>query len=656
MRYLTKSRFKLALECPTKLFYTNKREYGNRKNDNDFLKALADGGFQVGELAKLYYPGGIEVLERKNIEQAIEQTIELLKKESVIIFEGAIVYQNLLIRADIIEKKNKSIRLIEVKSKSIDPSQGFLNKSGYIESDWVPYLYDVAFQKHVIKLAYPEFQVDAYMMLADKTSIATVDGLNQNFLLCSVNGERKVKVGNLKQKENLGTPVLAEVCVNNELNMIYEGTALKEPLFEGSFHNHVNYIAERYEQDILIRSSISSKCKSCEFHTTPDEKKTGLISGFELCWKREAGFHDEDFRKPSSLDIWDIKNKNELLIQKKYFQSQISRADLEPKKAKKAVNVGMSRVDRQMIQVEKSNQKDLTPFFLVDELGVEIDNWEFPYHFIDFETSRVAIPFHKGRRPYEQIAFQFSHHIVEENGTMIHKSQWLQPEPGEFPNFNFVRELRNAIGERGTIFRYSYHENTVLRDIRDQLMVSKEQDKEELCNWLKTITDKKETKVVKGWKSTRKMVDLCDLVKRFYYHPLTNGSNSIKAVLPAILNQSAFLKEKYSKPVYGTSDFPSLNFHSEAWIKFDNEGNVINPYKMLKPMFEGFNSEEVGQLLSESVELQEGGAAMTAYALMQYTEMSDRERDEIRAALLRYCELDTLAMVMIYEHWKEITQ
>jgi hypothetical protein len=29
------------------------------------------------------------------------------------------------------------------------------------------------------------------------------------------------------------------------------------------------------------------------------------------------------------------------------------------------------------------------------------------------------------------------------------------------------------------------------------------------------------------------------------------------------------------------------------------------------------------------------------------------ERQEIRRALLRYCELDTLAMVMIYEAWRE---
>ena len=59
-------------------------------------------------------------------------------------------------------------------------------------------------------------------------------------------------------------------------------------------------------------------------------------------------------------------------------------------------------------------------------------------------------------------------------------------------------------------------------------------------------------------------------------------------------------------------------------------------------------------LISEDEELKEGGAAMTAYCRMQFTEMSDYERDMLKAALLKYCELDTFAMVMIYEAWREM--
>jgi hypothetical protein len=41
---------------------------------------------------------------------------------------------------------------------------------------------------------------------------------------------------------------------------------------------------------------------------------------------------------------------------------------------------------------------------------------------------------------------------------------------------------------------------------------------------------------------------------------------------------------------------------------------------------------------------------------LQYQEMGDKERAEITEGLLRYCELDTLAMVMIYEHFRELCQ
>jgi uncharacterized protein YprB with RNaseH-like and TPR domain len=36
--------------------------------------------------------------------------------------------------------------------------------------------------------------------------------------------------------------------------------------------------------------------------------------------------------------------------------------------------------------------------------------------------------------------------------------------------------------------------------------------------------------------------------------------------------------------------------------------------------------------------------------------MSMEEREEITSGLLKYCELDTLAMVMIYEHLVELTE
>lgn len=39
MPLLTKSRFKLALSCPTKLFYNDSPDYENQKTEDKFLEA-----------------------------------------------------------------------------------------------------------------------------------------------------------------------------------------------------------------------------------------------------------------------------------------------------------------------------------------------------------------------------------------------------------------------------------------------------------------------------------------------------------------------------------------------------------------------------------------------------------------------------------------
>ena len=103
-KFLTKSRFKLAAECPTKLFYTGKPQlYRNLKQEDSFLAMLADGGYQVGELAKCFYPAGIEI-SSLNSAEAEAQTQALLKQDQVVLFEPAIRFNDYLVRVDILVK------------------------------------------------------------------------------------------------------------------------------------------------------------------------------------------------------------------------------------------------------------------------------------------------------------------------------------------------------------------------------------------------------------------------------------------------------------------------------------------------------------------------------------------------------------------------
>ena len=94
----------------------------------------------------------------------------------------------------------------------------------------------------------------------------------------------------------------------------------------------------------------------------------------------------------------------------------------------------------------------------------------------------------------------------------------------------------------------------------------------------------------------------------------------------------------------------SLNFdHNHIWIKRIGI-KLVNPYKMLPALFANWNTREKSLQISGLEDISNGGEAMIAYAKLQYIDMSDREREELISGLKKYCELDTLAMVMIWEH------
>ena len=67
------------------------------------------------------------------------------------------------------------------------------------------------------------------------------------------------------------------------------------------------------------------------------------------------------------------------------------------------------------------------------------------------------------------------------------------------------------------------------------------------------------------------------------------------------------------------------------------------------------SQEEIETSLSQIENIEDGGVAITAYGKIRYTDMSKDEREKIGAALKRYCKLDKLAMLMIYEHLNAIT-
>jgi hypothetical protein len=650
-RYITKSRFKLALQCPTKIYYDGKPEYANQHIEDTFLLSLAEGGFQVGELAKCYFPGGHDITSL-DYGEALAATNELLKRDKAIIYEAAVKFGDFFIRLDILVKNGKNLDIVEVKSKSSDADdESFLTKKGTISSEWREYIADAAFQKHVVRSAFPGCSVSAFLMTVDKTAVCPTDGLNQKFrIMKDENGRKTIVVSPTLTAEDVSEKLLKVVNVDGCCDIVYQESYRDER----SFTEFLDFLAENYRQDKKIVSSPSRTCAACEFRTTEEDERAGLKSGFCECWKETLGWNDEDFHDDTIFDIWNFhyRKKEKLIDERRLKLAQVTEDDIAPKDDGKP---GISPSRRQWLQVRKAQCNDSTCWIDAGELKREMNTWVFPLHFIDFETSMVAIPFNKGRHPYEGIAFQFSHHLVGRDGNVEHRGQYLNVTPGVFPNYDFVRALKSELeNDDGSIFRYAAHENTYLNFIYRQLQedITGIPDRDDLCEFIRTIT-KSSRSSAESWEGPRSMIDMLELVKRYYFHPDTGGSNSIKYVLPAMLNSSEFLQRKYAKPVYGAEGgIKSLNYRDWQWIVFE-EGRVKDPYKLLPKLFQDVSDKDLG-LLSQDDELRDGGAALMAYARMQFEEMSDYERQEISKALLKYCELDTLAMVMLYEGWRDL--
>ncbi|MFT5123269.1 MAG: hypothetical protein ACI97B_001901 [Verrucomicrobiales bacterium] len=654
MTRLTKSLFKRACDCPTQVYYATHPEYLDASGDDAFVESLAGGGFQVGALAQCYYPGGI-LVEADGLSDATTRTTELLAQDSAIIYEGAFQHGNLYVKADIVVKTGDRLDLIEVKAKSYDAGDDgpmFKKRGAGLDAKWEPYVMDVAFQKHVIQQCLPGLDVRAHLMLTDKRTQTSIDGLHQKFRIHRENGRQWVTTSGDVSPAALGDQILVCVNVDRAVDAIFEAPATEDWLAL-TFAEYVELLAEACSENRKIDMSVGTQCKGCPFHANAEEEAEGYLDGFKQCWKAQWKLTDEDFAQPNIFSLWNFRKTQDLLDARIYRLADVDPTSIQAK-ARNA-GPGLNTTERQRLQVEKVKADD--PSETIDRHGLSevFASFTYPLHFIDFETNTAAIPFTKGRRPYETLAFQYSHHIVYEDGRIEHQGQYLNSEPGTFPNFDFLRALKTELEtDGGTIFRYSNHENTVLNQIFTQLQEDPSElpDREELYAFIRSIT-KSSSKQAEKWAGERNMVDLCELVIKYYYNPHTQGSNSIKKVLPAVLNSSPMLQAKYAQAIYGSpTGIPSLNFTDKTWIAFEGS-EVLDPYALLEPLAIGLNADEL-RYLDADEKLADGGAAMIAYNRLQFEDLPPEERRALEQSLLRYCELDTFAMVLIWEHWTQL--
>ena len=387
---------------------------------------------------------------------------------------------------------------------------------------------------------------------------------------------------------------------------------------------HLGTAAQAYMKNYPEISRVGNFCKGCEYKVKNDK------SGFDECWSEKFPSYNE--KKDHIFQLWNYRKSNEFIRLGFHTLSEMETNNYP------TMNKNTNVFTRQKLQIQSSNQTIKSHELINgDSLVEKMQEWKYPYHFIDFETCQVALPFHKEQKPFTMLATQYSCHSLYEDGTIIH-SDWIAKEDNHDPSFECIEKLYNILdGNDGSIFMYSNYENYVLKSVKDRMKTFDKKKYKNQIEFLESITFSPNDK-----KPKRALIDLKDIVLKHYYHHSMKGSNSLKAVLPAIMKSSPFLKQKYSKPLTFGKNLQGKIFFEEK------NGEIIDPYKLLPKI--NSNVESSNFFFGEDL-LADGAAAMKAFQIIQFSDIiTNDEKDNLIEALLNYCELDTLAMVMLYEH------
>lgn len=605
---LTKSDFKIGFDCLYKLKY-KKNKYPSKLEDNEYLSFFADCGFMVEAIAHAIFPHGITPTPMSN-ESLAEATRRVFAKSGdAVWFEPTFTAGQFSARIDMMIRTGSTLRLIEIKAKSFDPEEDssmWNAKGDAIRSEWESYLIDVAFQTMVVRLALPDFTVVPELCLVDKSKTCSEEAIYDKVEMIERNdtdrsAPRAIFVGDVNAivADNFLKFVDVSEYVDSLMPMVEDGA------------NH--FVAALGEENLTGDPPLGSMCKKCEYRghgKKPD--------GFGECWGDLANV------KPHILDLYYVSSIGTKGTLEELIQSgKASIFDAESR-----IDDSKTRGVRQLRQINalKSGEEQFAP-----DLADELSSLTYPLFFLDFETSRIPVPYHAGMKPYEQITFQFSCHVVRTaKATELEHFQWINTED-VYPNFEFATQLREVLGNDGTIIVWSPFEQTAIKDIVDQAKKYNFKN-EELVTWLSTL----HVPVSDGGR----IFDLMRLCERSYYHPDMDGRVGIKYVLKSIWQNTEKL---WQDPWF--SDY----------FKKDEDGKVLDPYMCLSVEPFAYASERIGIDLDV---VREGVGAMRTYQEMLYGQhRKDSEFRRVqRELLLQYCKLDTAAMVIIWRYWSTLNK
>ena len=141
-----------------------------------------------------------------------------------------------------------------------------------------------------------------------------------------------------------------------------------------------------------------------------------------------------------------------------------------------------------------------------------LDTIKYPINFFDFETFQNAIPRFQNQRPYTQVPFQYSLHILHEDGSLEHK-EFLGDENSD-PRRALALQMLKDITATGSII--AFNQSFEKKQIEGLALTCKD-----LSAPLLALNER--------------FIDLAHPFQyKHYYHPKFNGKYSIKIVLPTL--------------------------------------------------------------------------------------------------------------------------
>jgi len=200
-----------------------------------------------------------------------------------------------------------------------------------------------------------------------------------------------------------------------------------------------------------------------------------------------------------------------------------------------------------------------------EEIRRFLNKLKYPLYYLDFETVAPAIPVYDGTRPYQDMPFQFSLHIVESEGSEPTHHSFLA-EGTDDPRPRILRELQRLLGSEGSIIAYNAgFEEGVLKGLVEAFP--------EYTGWLEGILTR--------------MVDLLFPFTNFhYYNASQKDTASLKKVLPAVtgkgyeemgIGAGMDASIAYGKIMYGNAteqEIARVRADLLKYCKMDTEGMV----------------------------------------------------------------------------------